>query len=276
MKNKMIAILLLLVIPVFCFYSGCSSKSVEQSTPQSDYDSSADNNSSGSHAEIGDTEQSQNKNIEQKIIKNGSLTMETKDVSQAEEDIVSLTEKYEGYINDSSLNVQKSKKVVFMAVKVPQTNFEKFYSEAKEVGTVDRSQITTKDVTTEYIDLKARLETQEAQEKRLVEMYGKTSNIEEMLKIENELTRIRTSIENISGQIKYLDNSTDYSLLNIELYQKLDISSAAKVSFKDGWNLFINTITLLAKGILLVWPFIMLAGIVYAVYRFKKHKQKQE
>lgn len=120
------------------------------------------------------------------------------------------------------------------------------------------------------------METLEAQEKRLVEMYSKASTIEEMLKIENELTRIRTSIENISGQIKYLDNSTDYSLLNIELYQKLDISSTAKLSFKDGWNLFINSITLLAKGILLIWPFIILAGIVYGVYRFKKHKQKQE
>lgn len=163
-----------------------------------------------------------------------------------------------------------------MAVKVPQKNFEKFFSGVKEIGKVDHSQITTRDVTTEYIDLKARLETLEAQEKRLVEMYSKASTIEEMLKIENELTRIRTSIENISGQIKYLDNSTDYSLLNIELYQKLDISSTAKLSFKDGWNLFINSITLLAKGILLIWPFIILAGIVYGVYRFKKHKQKQE
>jgi hypothetical protein len=86
-------------------------------------------------------------------------------MSQAEEEIVSLTEKYEGYINDYSLNVQKSKKVVFMAVKVPQKNFEKFFSGVKEIGKVDHSQITTRDVTTEYIDLKARLETLEAQEK---------------------------------------------------------------------------------------------------------------
>jgi hypothetical protein len=250
---------------------------VENSTPQYDYARSGEDKSSGSEiAQIGDSGQPQNNNIEQKIIKNGSLTIETNDISQAEEEIVGLTEKHEGYINDSSLNVQKSKKVVFMAVKVPQKNFEKFFSGVKEIGNVDHSQITTRDVTTEYIDLKARLATLEAQEKRLVEMYSKASTIEEMLKIENELTRIRTSIENISGQIKYLDNSTDYSLLNIELYQKLDISSTAKLSFKDGWNLFINSITLLAKGILLIWPFIILAGIVYGVYRFKKHKQKQE
>lgn len=280
MKKKhaaVIGIILLLLIPVLCLCSGCASKSVENSTPQYDYARSGEDKSSGSEiAQIGDSGQPQNNNIEQKIIKNGSLTIETNDISQAEEEIVGLTEKHEGYINDSSLNVQKSKKVVFMAVKVPQKNFEKFFSGVKEIGKVDHSQITTRDVTTEYIDLKARLETLEAQEKRLVEMYSKASTIEEMLKIENELTRIRTSIENISGQIKYLDNSTDYSLLNIELYQKLDISSTAKLSFKDGWNLFINSITLLAKGILLIWPFIILAGIVYGVYRFKKHKQKQE
>ena len=276
-RMAVIGIILLLSISVLCFFSGCASNSnsVDGSTPEYDYAGNEEYKSSESGiAKTGDTEQSETNNIEQKVIKNGSLTIEASDLSQVEEDIVSLTEKYEGYINDSSLNIQKSKKVVIMAVKVPQKNFEKYYAEIKEVGNVQRSQITTRDVTTEYIDLKARLETQEAQEKRLVEMYSKASTIEEMLKIENELTRIRTSLESISGQIKYLDNLTDYSLLTIELYQELDISSTAKVSFKDGWNLFINSITLLAKGILLVWPFIIVAGIVYGVYRYRKHKQE--
>ncbi len=276
-RMAVIGIILLLSISVLCFFSGCASNSnsVDSSTPEYDYAGNEEYKSSESGiAKTGDTEQSETNNIEQKVIKNGSLTIEASDLSQVEEDIVSLTEKYEGYINDSSLNIQKSKKVVIMAVKVPQKNFEKYYAEIKEVGNVERSQITTRDVTTEYIDLKARLETQEAQEKRLVEMYSKASTIEEMLKIENELTRIRTSLESISGQIKYLDNLTDYSLLTIELYQELDISSTAKVSFKDGWNLFINSITLLAKGILLVWPFIIVAGIVYGVYRYRKHKQE--
>ncbi len=242
--------------------------------PQSDYARSAQDNLGSETAERGDTEQPQNSSIEQKIIKNGSLTIEIEDIAQAEDEIAGLTEKYKGYIKDSSLNVQKNKKVVFMAVKFPEENFEILYSEIKDIGRVDHSQITTRDVTTEYIDLKARLATLEAQEKRLVDMYSKASNIEEMLKIENELTRIRTSIENISGQIKYLDNTTDYSLLNIELYQKLDISNTAKISFEDGWKLFVNTLTLFAKGILLVWPFILLAGIVYGVYRYRKQKQE--
>jgi hypothetical protein len=278
-RAAVIGIILLLSISVLCFFSGCGSNSNSAGISTAEYDHAGSEGYTPPESGIEQTEDSKqpdNINIEQKIIKNGSLTIETSDLSQAEENIASLKEKYEGYINDSNLNILKSKKEVFMTVKVPEKNFEKFYEEIKEIGNVERSQIGTRDVTTEYIDLKARLETQEAQEKRLVEMYSKASTIEEMLKIENELTRIRTSIESISGQIKYLDSLTDYSTLTIQLYQQLDLSSTAKVSFKDGWNLFINAITLLAKGILLAWPFIILAAILYGVYRYRKHKQKQE
>lgn len=126
-RAAVIGIILLLSISVLCFFSGCGSNSNSAGISTAEYDHAGSEGYTPPESGIEQTEDSKqpdNINIEQKIIKNGSLTIETSDLSQAEENIASLTEKYEGYINDSNLNILKSKKEVFMTVKVPEKNFE--------------------------------------------------------------------------------------------------------------------------------------------------------
>jgi predicted nuclease with TOPRIM domain len=77
--------------------------------------------------------------------------------------------------------------------------------------------IKSEDVTEQYIDLKARLENAQREEKILLDFLNKATNVKDMLEIEKELSRIREQIEYYTGQLKYLESRIDYSTITIEL-----------------------------------------------------------
>jgi hypothetical protein len=57
-------------------------------------------------------------------------------------------------------------------------------------------------------------------EERLLALMDEAKTIEEIIKVENELTRVRTDIEVLQGRLKYLDNATGYSSISVSLNQQ--------------------------------------------------------
>jgi len=66
---------------------------------------------------------------------------------------------------------------------------------------VSRS-VQTDDVTDEYKDLGLRLGVMESSRQRLVVLMDQAGNLEELLKLEEQLTKLTAEIESLKGKLK--------------------------------------------------------------------------
>jgi hypothetical protein len=155
--------------------------------------------------------------VEQKLIKSSHIYIEVEDYQGAYLRIKEIVSSHSGYIADTSEKDDEGRKYGYVVVRVPKEHFEDTTEEIKTLGEVEEARTTVEDVTEEYVDLEARLENLKKQEERYQEILAAAVTVEEILEIEAELERVRGEIESYEGKIRYLNDSIEYSSIQVSL-----------------------------------------------------------
>lgn len=217
----------------------------------------------------------------QKLIKTGEARIEVKDTKKAYEEIKAMSEKRNGYIFEMNEYSGYDHKTIDLTVKVDYRQFETLMQELESVGTVLSSSMNTQDVTREYIDVKARIDTLKIQENTLKELLAKASDIKDLLTIETELQRVREEIESAQGKLNYLNDAVTYSTLHISLNTKAlptqssereGIGERLSFEFLDGLGYWGNVFIDFLGGLLWLLPFLLVVALVIYLLRGKLKK----
>ena len=98
--------------------------------------------------------------IDQKIIKNGTLRFETADMNKTAAKIYAALKGANGYIQLDNETKGYNEITRNIVIRVPNQNFEKLLSEVTQgITYFDEKQITSEDVTEQFIDLEAQLKS---------------------------------------------------------------------------------------------------------------------
>lgn len=218
--------------------------------------------------------------IETKIIKSGDLRFQTDDLDKTYNQIQAAVKKYNATIkNDSQSNsdYEFSRRI---NIRIPNENFDAFIAEiSKGVSYFDRKDISSQDVTEEYIDVTSRIKTKKVLEERYLELLKKANKISEMLEIEGQLSEIREEIEAKEGRLRYLQNKVALSTLDIEFYKPVAEARKATVSYGGRiGNAFVsgfNGISNFFISLLGIWPVIVTLVVLFILIR-KRFKRKNK
>jgi len=255
----------------FLTFSGCAKKEADKAAV-SDLSISAVKLSSP-------TQSNEDAVIQQKIIKQAYLKFETSDLEETFNQIQIAIKANKGNVqNDSQLknysNISRN-----ITVRIPSQNFDTFLqSISKGVSYFDQKDISSQNVTEEYIDLNSRLNTKRKLETRYLEILQKANKISEILEIEKQISAIREEIEAKEGQLKYLESRVSESTITIEFYKTIAQKEGVKTSYGSKiWTAIKSGFFSLSEfliSILSVWPFIIVFCIlVYFIRkRFKRKK----
>ena len=138
------------------------------------------------------------------------LQLQTTDKSEVMiKKITDLAEKFSGYAVYSNM--------VSIRVKIPVKNSKDFLAEVEHLGEVLFREITSQDVTQEYRDLELKCKNLRALRDRFAELLKKAVKVEDILKIESELARLTTELEQATGELNVLKNSVDMATVNVKL-----------------------------------------------------------
>jgi hypothetical protein len=170
--------------------------------------------------------------IDKKIIKNGDLTLKVSNTDNAASDITAIAKGNGGEVSSSNFYKNTSNiKSGTITVKVPVANFEKTFSELKKVASlVVRESTSGQDVTEQYVDLQSRLKNKQEEEKAFSDILSRSGQIDDVLKVTRELSRVRGEIEMLQGQIKFMDSQTDMSMISVNL------SEDDNITISDSWR----------------------------------------
>lgn len=200
--------------------------------------------------------------IERKIIKNADILLEVDDYHTVVESLKQQVEVMGGYVANESVNAMEHDGTIngFLQVRIPSVQFDTFLSGLEGLGKCKNRNVYTQDVTEEYVDVESRLKALRTKEERLLAILNKSGALSDILAVENELANTRAELESLQGRLRYLDNRTDFSLVNINIRQMTastqqisnlrlkDVLSKTKEAFIQS----INNI-LIGFGKLIVW-----------------------
>ncbi len=232
-----------------------------------------------------------------RIIYTARIVISVENPEETAETIATLVKSMGGYVAEASLYRYNSKMAGTVTVRVPQERFDEARQRIRELAVrVDREEISTDDVTSEYVDLQARLKNLEATEEELrallTEVRKRAQRASDVLEVYRELARVREEIETIKGRLQMLDKLTTYATITVELRpyelaQPLSGRWDPRITLHRAWGTLVNVLRALVDiGIyllivvlpvlLIVAAFVTLViGMVrFLVRRWRKRKGK--
>lgn len=154
-----------------------------------------------------------------KIIYTGDIQLEVKNPVETMSVVQRLAHEVGGYVASSNTSTQNDKQFVTMSLRVPVESYHDVMGQLRRLGEKVRDEKTTsQDVSEEYADLSAQLRNLEATEAQYLEFMKRAQTIDEVLKVQQQLTTVRGQIERIKGRLNYLDRRSDLSTINVGLY----------------------------------------------------------
>ena len=119
-----------------------------------------------------------------------------------------------------------------LAIPIAQANSA--LDELTKIGVVKSLRIDGEDVTDQATDLDIRLENLEKSRKRLLALLDKAGKVEEMVKVENEITRVTTELERLQAQRNNLKNKVDFVTMSVR-FQAAAAAPVVKTSAPVAW-----------------------------------------
>jgi hypothetical protein len=232
------------------------------------------------------------------IIKNGDIRLMVKDTDVAIDRATQIIGDSGGYIVSSRVWYQdyygNNLKYATITIGVPVDEFERALLKLRDLAVRVVDEVASgDDVTEQYVDLQSQLTNLEATRARIQEFLQDAKTVEEALRINQELANIEGQIEQIKGQMNYLNDRSAFSTITINFEPEFPVltptptptayPTATPVPWKPGdtFQEAKETVTVAYQGIadFLIWVgvvvvpiFLPLGLILWAIWKVMNRK----
>jgi len=268
--------LLLLVLSLFFIWS-CGNKANESSVAMDEVTELSELKTPQAAAKKeAKLEDKQASEYDRKITKTGDINFETKDIVKTKSAIQKQVKALKGYIESDEISTYDERKSNTLTIRIPSSSFDTLINNVAEQATkIDSREVRLSDVTEEHIDLDKRLKTKKELEARYIQLLQKATKVEEILKIEEQMGKLREDIESTEGRFRYLNGQVDYSTLNVTFYESnpdYNFWNRIGNGFSNGWETLLTFVVMLAN----LWAVILLAtGIIFFIRYWRKKRKNR-
>ena len=205
------------------------------------------------------------------IIRTGQAFVEVRDVDAAVLRIRQLAAQVGGYVASSSTSGGRDQiRQSTLELKIPSNRYEEAVSSLSDVGKVETVNSSAQDVGEEFVDVTARVNNSRRLEERLITLLSnRTGKLDEVLRVERELARVREEIERYEGRLRYLTSRVAMSTLTITVHEPAPIlgrnpgENPIVAALRRAWR---NFVSLVAAAIASLGVLIPLALVVVGAW----------
>ena len=208
-----------------------------------------------------------------KIIRDGSMSIQVPkdDFSKGFAAATRIAQNNGGFVLSSKTRGQRRGTLV---LRIPAKRFDDAMVALRAIGVVQAQSITGKDVTAQYIDLKARLENAIGQRTVLRNLMAQATTIQETITVQNRLSQVELEVEQIQGQLNFIDDQVAEATVRVELHEEdaaqlQQTSDVENPSLGSAWDRsiqgFLNVVSAVVIGLGYLLPLAALGLIVWLI-----------
>lgn len=206
-------------------------------------------------------------NLTQKLIRTADMSMEVKDFDDSRKELAIILKKFDAQLSqerEQSLDYRIESQFV-IRVK-PMLLDSTIAAVGQLASNIYYKNITTEDVTRQYVDLESRLASKRAVIEQYRTLLKSAKKVSDILEISEKLNAVIEEIESTEAQLRTLRDQVQFSTLNLTIYQNLDniaaghdgFGSRLGNAFSNGWQGLLNVFV----GIIYLWPLLIIMIIV--------------
>ena len=150
--------------------------------------------------------------------------------------VSAIADRLGGYVQTSSTHGGKSG---FVTIRVPSNRFRTALSGLHKLGRIDGETVSGKDVTSQYVDLKARIHIAKARRRVLFGLMNKATSIEQTIRVQNALDDVQLRIEELQGDLNVLNDEVSQGTIRVSMREVgVKVEAATRVTNPSVGNAF--------------------------------------
>jgi hypothetical protein len=214
------------------------------------------------------------------VIRTGQAYIEVEKVDPAVLKIRQLAAQYGGYITNSSITGGRDQiRQATLELKLPGPRYDEAVGSLASIGKVETVTSSAQDVGEEFVDVTARVNNAKRLEDRLITLLAnRTGKLDEVLRVERELARVREEIERYEGRLRYLTSRVAMSTLTITVHEPAPIlgndpgENPIAAALRRAWRNFVGLVAGLIASLGVLIPLALLAFAGWYGYRRWRRK----
>ena len=250
--------------------------------------------------------QAKKETMEEKLVYNCNLTIETVTYKKTMEEIEKQIKAYGGiiesqneYDNDSGWYLEGHTRTYgtmesTIVVRVPSKDYQAFLKSLDGTGKMTHKSMDVTNISRSYYSTKTTIEALKVQEKRLLKMMEEAKTIEDMITVEKRLTEVQTQLDQYQTQLSVMDTQVAYSTVTMTIREVLEYKPeeagkktntfAQRLSntLEESWTGFLSFMEGLLFLLIRLLPFAVVAAIIFFLTRplrrkfMEGHRERKE
>jgi len=209
------------------------------------------------------------------IARDASLTLAVDDVGPAAAQVRAAAVAADGWVVSEEVEPDAGpetyKGYAVLVVSVPSTSLDATLAQLGPVGRVTGSTMSSKDVTAQYTDTTARIETLEASITRLRGLMDDATGIDDIVALERELAQREADLDALKGVAEALETDVERSSITVTLHEVDPLAPVAEpeeastgflAGLENGWRAFLGGVTFVLTALGALLPFAIVAALV--------------
>jgi hypothetical protein len=219
------------------------------------------------------------------LVKTASMTIKVANPSEAADKAAVIVENAQGRVDSRSEDAGSGtgRARTEAVLRVPAAKLDEAMRELKALGTVERAEVTTEDVTAQRVDLDARIKALQTSVDRLLAIMRDARDPDALIKAEGALSERQAELDSLRAQREALGDRIDYSTVDVTFVAKTIGGPAPKEyqgflgQIERGWDALVSVVgnLVLLFGLLLPWVGVLAVagGIAYGVARLVRARR---
>lgn len=227
------------------------------------------------------------------IARTASLNISVKDFNAARASLDRIVRGRQGYVSSLNISTQKgAPQSLTGKLMIPAAQLDAALADLKALGRVEQEQQGGEEVTSQVVDLDARLKNARETETQLTDILrSRTGKIGDVLEVEKEMARVRGEIEGMEAEQKQLRERIAFASIDLSLAEEYQAqlgggtSTAARQirnALVDGYHAAVEGLLSVCVFLLSIGPSLFLWGLIlfwparWAWRRWQKSRAQSE
>lgn len=223
---------------------------------------------------------------ERLVVRTATLSVVSDDVQRSVAAVTDYATAVGGFVVSSDVWGLEDVPSATVTLRVPVGQFDAAREEIRRSGRrVVSENSEGQDVTEEFVDVEARVRNLRASEAQFLEIMKRATTVEDILRVQQQLERVRGQIELSEGRLQYLERSAKLSTITV--FYSSDEAQLPVVGPVDAWRplvVFRSAArallrTLQSLGNVLIWVavfspvWVVALGILFWIRRRRRRQQ---
>ncbi|HWM00398.1 MAG TPA: DUF4349 domain-containing protein [Nocardioidaceae bacterium] len=201
------------------------------------------------------------------VIQTANVSVRSRDVGEALVRVRALVAGAQGLVADEHTTTGRSgdPRRSVLTLRVPSTAFDAVLRDIDDLGRVASQQVSTQDVSTQVVDVEARIVSAERVLRRIRGLLESANSFSDVLSLEAELARREADLASLRAQQAYLEDQTSMSTITLSLQRTSAPPAPPKpepagfvAGLGVGWDFLAGLVTGALTGLGVLVPMLVL------------------